>query len=96
MSRTFAGKTIYYLYDGHDEIGSYTDKQNCIDLKVLSAGGGSIPVAIELGDQKYAPLISSQGHIVGLVEMTNGKLADRSYLTMFGQDLSDNVRAGLV
>ena len=46
--------------------------------------------AIELGNEHYAPLLSSQGHIVGLVDMETGKLANRSALTMFGKDLSDN------
>ncbi|MBA3238580.1 MAG: RHS repeat-associated core domain-containing protein [Parachlamydiaceae bacterium] len=90
MSRTFGEKTVYYLYEGHEEIGSYDNEFNNLDLKVLSAGEGSIPIAIELGSQNYSPLLSSQGHIVGLVEMQTGKLADRSYLTMFGEDLASN------
>lgn len=61
-----------------------------MDLKVLSATEGSIPIAIELGSQHYAPVISSQGHIVGLTEMDTGKLADKSFLTMFGDDLALN------
>lgn len=89
MSRTFEGKTTLYLYDEHEEIGSYNSEKECIDLKVLSAGQGSIPIAIELGKERYSPLISSQGHIVGLVEQEEGNLADLSLLTLFGKDLSE-------
>lgn len=89
MFRTVNGETTYYLYNGHEEIGSYSNKQTCIDLKILSATEGSIPIAIELGDQNYSPLISSQGHIVGLVEMNTGDLADLSFLTLFGKDLAN-------
>jgi RHS repeat-associated protein len=90
MSRTFSDKTSYYLYDGYEEIGSYDEDQNNIDLKVLSATEGSIPIAIEIGKQHYSPLISSQGHIVGLVNMDSGSLSDESFLTMFGDDLAKN------
>lgn len=90
MSRTFMGETTYYLYNGHEEIGSFKSKLRCLDLKILSSKEGSIPIAIELGAQHYAPLISSQGHIVGLVEMETGKRADLSPLTMFGKDLTQN------
>lgn len=45
-------------------------------------------MSFELGSQHYAPIISSQGHIVGLTEMDTGKLADKSFLTMFGDDLT--------
>lgn len=89
MSRTVNGTTTYYLYDGHEDIGSFTSKRKCIDLKVLSAKEGSIPIAIELADRNYSPLISSQGHITGLVKMSTGKLADYSPLTLFGKDLSE-------
>lgn len=89
MSRTLSDNTIYYLYDGHEEIGSYASDYRNIDLKVLSASEGSIPIAIELDSQDYTPIISSQGHIVGLVEMESGELADESFLTMFGKDLSE-------
>lgn len=88
MSRTYAGETVYYLYDGHEEIGSYDHKQNPYDLKVLAASEGSLPIAIEIGEEHYTPLVSSQGHIVGLVEMETGDLADLSLLTMFGEDLA--------
>ncbi len=57
---------------------------------MLFAGEGSIPIAIELGSQNYSPLLSSQGHIVGLVEIDTGKLADRNYLTVLCEDLTSN------
>src|SRR5690606_18115433 len=90
MSRTVADQTVYYLYDGHEEIGSYDSNKNNLDLKVLSAAEGSIPIAIELNQEKYSPLISSQGHIVGLLAMETGNLANESFLTMFGEDLTDS------
>lgn len=88
MSRKHAGKTTYYLYDGHEEIGSYNRKKTCIDLKVLSAGPKSVPIALEIEDRRYSPLICSQGHIVGLIAMHRGDLADYSPLTLFGRDLA--------
>jgi hypothetical protein len=60
MSRTFDDKTVFYLYDGHEEIGSFSRKKECYDLKVLSASEGSIPIAIELGEEHYSPIISSK------------------------------------
>lgn len=89
MSRSYNGETIFYLYDGHEEIGSYTPKRKTIDLKILSASEGSLPIALEIGSAEYAPLISSQGHIIGLTEIHSGKLRDLSFLTLFGKDLSE-------
>ncbi len=89
MSRTCNGETLYYLYNNHEEIGSYSSNNECIDLKVLSGGEESMPMAIELGENLYSPIFSSQRHIVGLVEMKSGKLADLSFLTMFGKDLKE-------
>ena len=89
MSRTVEGERTFYLYDGHEDIGSYDNNKKCIDLKILSAKEGSIPIAMELKGKRFSPNISSQGHIVGLVEMHTGKVADESFLTLFGRDLSD-------
>lgn len=88
MSRTTSGDTLRYLYSGHEEIGSYRNKK-CIDLKILSSKEGTLPIAIEQEDHQYAPIISSQGHIVGLVELETGELADLSAVTMFGKDLAE-------
>lgn len=88
MSRTFNGETTYYLYNGYEEIGSYSEDKVCLDLKILSGKEGTFPIAIEMGEQKYTPIISSQGHIVGLIDMESGDLADLSPLTLFGKDLS--------
>lgn len=90
MSRSKNGELSYFIYDGSEEIGSYDTDFNPIDLKVLSAGEGSIPIAIELLESTFAPLISSQGHIVGLVNVEEGDLADEHPLTMFGKDLSES------
>ncbi len=88
MTRTSSGETTRYFYNGHEDIGSYHNKK-CVDLKILSSTEGSLPIAIELSDQQYAPLISPHGHIVGLVEIETGNLADQSFLTLFGKDLCD-------
>lgn len=90
MSRKSGEKEIFYLYNGYEEIGSYNQDNECIDLKILSAGEDSIPIGIEIGDQQYSPLISSQRHIVGLIEIESGNLADSSPLTLFGKDLLEN------
>ncbi len=90
MSRTLNGTTCQYLYDGTEEIGSYDVDGNNLDLKVLSSDEGSIPIAIEIAQQCYAPLISTQGHVVGLVDINDGSLANESPLTMFGVDLAES------
>ncbi len=91
MSLTTSGKITNYLYDGHEEIGSYNSERSNLDLKILSGNEGSIPIAVEMGEQNYCPIISVHGHIVGLVEMETGNLADKSLLTMFGEDLSEKL-----
>lgn len=89
MSRSLNGVIHLYSYDGNEEVGSYDSAGKSIDLKVLSGGEGSLPIAIEIGQQLYAPLVSVQGHIVGLINANTGGLVDYSPLTMFGEDLSD-------
>ncbi|MBA3602345.1 MAG: RHS repeat-associated core domain-containing protein [Parachlamydiaceae bacterium] len=89
MSSVLDGEKVNYIYHGYEEIGSYNTEKKCLDLKVLSAGEGSMPFALELGDCRYSPILSSQRHIVGLVSMEDGNQADYSPLTMFGKDLTE-------
>ncbi len=79
----------YYIYDGNEEIGSYSVTGLPIDTKILSDGEGSLPVSIELNDSYFTPLLSSQGHITGLIDVKTGECINKSPTTMFGSDLSD-------
>jgi RHS repeat-associated protein len=88
MSRECEGSICYYIYDGNEEIGSYDATGRPLDTKVLSDGEGSLPVGVELDDQFFTPLLSSQGHIVGLVDIETGAYVNKSPTTMFGIDLS--------
>jgi RHS repeat-associated protein len=89
MSRSNNGTVSHYIYNGYEEIGSYDTERKSLDMKVLSGNEGSIPIAIEIGQNTYAPIISSQGHIVGLVGIKDSDLVEETPLTMFGCDLNE-------
>ena len=93
MSRACDGTICYYIYDGSEEIGSYDNIGKPLDTKILADGEGSLPISVELGNQNFTPLITSQGHIVGLVDQTTGICVSKSPVTMFGCDVSEDPRS---
>ena len=63
-------KTQYFIYDGQNEIGSFDERLNIQELRIL----GSAPhaeigsaVVIELQGKAYAPIHDLPGNITALV-----------------------------
>lgn len=89
MSRSLNGEVCYYSYMGTEEIGSYDSDGKAIDSKILACEEGSLTIAVEIDQKSYSPFISSQGHIVGLVDIESGETVNESPLTMFGRDVNE-------
>ena len=63
--------TEYYLYDGADEIGAITQKGELKNLKVLGGSfyyGTRIPIAIELGETVFAPILDLHNNTRKLID----------------------------
>ncbi len=76
-----------YLYQGQNEIGCYDQNNQLIELRVLGSGKGAeigAAIAIEKGDQCYAPIHDLQGNVVCLVDYQTGLPVERYSYSAFG------------
>lgn len=103
LSRLFAKETyiravstwkkegkIFYLYDQDREIGTQDERGRLLELKILGLGiRGDIgaAVALEIGEQTYAPLHDFNGNIVVIVS-PDGNIAEKHEIDAFGKEKS--------
>lgn len=82
--------SVDYLYFGQNEVGSLDAKGNFIEFRVLGVGRGAeigATVAIEIGNQVYAPLHDHRGSIVSLVDIKTGVVAEKYLYSAFGEEV---------
>lgn len=78
-----------YLFVGDTEIGSF-DNDGIRDLKILSMHNPkmpSLPIALEIENKTYAPLVDLQGNITHLVDVHTRKIAEMYHFTAFGEEV---------
>ena len=80
--------TLHFLYDGDCEIGSCTPDGTILELRVLGQGKGAeigASIAIEIGENVYAPIHNHQGSICCLVDVKTQAVAECYRYTAFGE-----------
>jgi RHS repeat-associated protein len=83
---------IFYLYNQEQEIGTLDENGKLIELKVLGLGiKGDIgaAIAIELGNQVYAPLHNFSGNVIALLS-SDGQVAESYEIDAFGKETSSS------
>jgi RHS repeat-associated protein len=79
----------HYLYDGHNEIGTFTHHNALKNLRVLGLNAqdnSPSTIAIEMSDTVYAPLLDLQGNIRRLIDTRTRTLAHSDDFTAFGEE----------
>lgn len=87
MTKTQAGKTWKYLYQGQNEIGAYLN-ETLAELRILGEGLGAeigAAIACEFGGQVYLPQHDHSGNVVALLDRT-GKPVETYRYTAFGEE----------
>lgn len=77
-----------FVYVGQDEIGAIDDSGQLVELRLLGTGRGAeigATVAIEIGRTVYAALSDSSGHIVALINASDGAFAEGYRYSAFGE-----------
>jgi len=83
-------KTEHYIYDGSHEIGSFDEKLNLLDLRILGATSHAeigATIAIERGGNIYAPVHDLQGNLAVLTPQ-NESWSNYFHYSAFGEELS--------
>ena len=89
LSQTTDKKTIYYLWDGDNEIGA-AEEGALTQLRILGEGLGAeigAAVLLELNGTPYVPIHDTQGSLIVLINLLTKKPCSYSY-TAFGEQLS--------
>lgn len=78
--------TLYFLYDGQNEIGSANDQLEILELRILGNGSAEIgaAIALELYGKTYLPIHDLQGNVATLISPSS--LEEYSY-SAFGEEL---------
>ncbi len=79
FSRLIKQDDILYLYDDLEEIGTCTPDGHILELKVI----GLAPIAIELNNIHYTPLLDFSNHIIALLS-PDGSLFETTHTDPFG------------
>lgn len=80
--------SVYYLYDGQDEIGSLDEKGSFLSFRVLGFSAGAeigASLAIEVDGKVFAPLHDHQGSVSALINIAGGGLEARYRYSAFGE-----------
>lgn len=81
--------TVYFLYQGLNEIGSCDPSGNLLELRLLGIGKGAeigAAVAMEFQGKAYAPIHDCQGNVACLIDSNTGKVAEFYRLSAFGEE----------
>lgn len=82
-------QTLYFLYDGDNEIGALDTSGNFSQLRILGQGIGaeiSAAIALELHGQLFAPLHDYRGNITALVSPSIQQIVEQYQYTAFGEE----------
>lgn len=75
----------YYLYDGENEIGSFSEQESPLSLKI--PGRQDRPIAIEINGYPYAPILDIHGNVHKLIDPYKQIQATYHY-SAFGEKIS--------
>jgi RHS repeat-associated protein len=81
--------SLFFLYDGENEIGAYNAQGELLQLRVLGKGRGAeigASVAIELQDKVYAPLHDLFGNIHQIVSLETKETSEYYFHSSFGEE----------
>lgn len=76
-----------YLWDGQQEIGAFDENNHCKNLKVI---GIQDPIAIELAEQTFIPILDIQRNIRLLINSIDPSQEFSYNFTSFGKETSSN------
>ncbi len=91
--RGYKQKTIRYLWDGNNEIGTVDEYDRLRELRVLGEGlGAEIGAAVlyELDSKPYIPIHDHRGCVVTLISPGTQKPIESYRYTAFGQEQTDS------
>lgn len=86
-------KTIKYMYQGQNEIGSLNSEGKIAELRLLGIGKGAeigAAIAMEIGEKIFAPIHNHAGHIAGLIEANTGENSETYRYSAFGEELFED------
>ncbi len=78
-----------YLYSGHLELGAFEENGILLQFRMLGKGLGAeigAAVAIEIGNELFAPLHDHQGSVVALLDPASGNPVEVYRYTAFGEE----------
>lgn len=84
ISRKEGTSTVFYLYQGQEEIGSMTE-EGLQELKILRSLASNLPIGIELQGEMFFPLLDVAGNVAALVDK-KGELHSSLRYTAFGEE----------
>ena len=87
LGRRISSGATSYFYFGDEEIGSYTNGQ-IEELKIL---GGKGPVAIEIKEKPFAPIVDIQNTIRKLIDWENGEVVFENSCDAFGGGVTEAI-----
>ncbi len=91
--RGYKQKTIRYLWDGNNEIGTVDEYDRIRELRVLGEGlGAEIGAAVlyEIDSKPYIPIHDHRGCVVTLISPSTQKPIESYRYTAFGQEQTDS------
>ena len=77
-------KTERYLYQGHIEIGCYDEEDRLISYRLL--GRNDQAIAVEIGNEIYAPVHDHLGHVSALIYASDGTVFETYRYSAFGEE----------
>lgn len=89
-------KTVRYLYQGQNEIGSLDKEGNINELRVLGLGKGAeigAAVALEINQKLYVPIHDHIGNVACLLDGATGVVVESYRYSSFGEELFDGLKA---
>jgi len=81
--------TLHFIYQGQNEIGACTADGQITQLRVLALGKGAeigAAIALELGDQLYAPIHDHNGNLTQLVNAQTSQVYETYRFSAFGEE----------
>jgi RHS repeat-associated protein len=87
LGRRLSQGTTSFLYLGDEEIGAF-EKGAPKELKIP---GATAPVAIEIEDKPYAPIVDVQGVTRLLIDRDTGEIAQQNSCDAFGSGITDAI-----
>ncbi|MBA3814939.1 MAG: RHS repeat-associated core domain-containing protein, partial [Parachlamydiaceae bacterium] len=83
-------KTIKYIYQDQNEIGSLNSNDEIVELRLLGIGRGAeigAAIALEIDNKVFAPIHDHAGNVACLVEAETGLVFETYRYSSFGEEL---------